>query len=67
MRVTLYREAEASDGSDDDSAEEDASDADSDGNLKGFTVKDDEASESNYETGLRRSGCRTTHFELFST
>ena len=46
----LQREAEASDGSDDDSADEDASDADSDGNLKGFTVKDDEASESNYET-----------------
>ena len=46
----LQREAEASDGSDDDSAEESASDADSDGNLKGFTVKDAEASASNYET-----------------
>jgi hypothetical protein len=46
----LHREAEVSDGSEDDSAEEDASDADSDGNLKGFTVKDGDASESNHET-----------------
>ena len=46
----LDREAGASDGSDDHSSEEDASDADSDGNLKNFTVKDYEASESDYET-----------------
>ena len=39
-----------SSGSDGESATEDASDADSDGNLIGFTVPDDEASESNHET-----------------
>ena len=43
----LQDEADASDGSGDESADEHASDADSNGDLKGFTVPDDEASESN--------------------
>ena len=46
----LQDEADASEGSDDESADEHASDADSNGDLKGFTVPDAEASESNHET-----------------
>ena len=46
----VEHQAGHSSGSDGESATEDASDADSDGNLKGFTVPDDEASESNCET-----------------
>ena len=45
----VQHQAGHSSGSD-ESATEDASDADSDGNLMGFTVPDDEASESNHET-----------------
>ena len=46
----VQHQAGHSSGSDGESATEDASDADSDGNLMGFTVPDDEASESDHET-----------------
>ena len=50
MVSVFDHQAGHSSGSDGESATEDASDADSEGNLKGFTIPDDEASESNHET-----------------